>query len=32
MMLPMWLTWGSAILLLVLAIRPVRRLLLPKLD
>jgi len=31
MMLPMLLSWGSAILLLVLAIRPLRRLLLPKL-
>jgi len=32
MMLPMLLSWGSAILLLVLAIRPLRRLLLPKLG
>ncbi|MGD8934027.1 MAG: permease, partial [Gammaproteobacteria bacterium] len=32
MMLPMWLTWSSAILLLALAIRPVRHFLLPKLD
>jgi len=32
MMLPMLLSWGSAIVLLVLAIRPLRRLLLPKLG
>ena len=32
MMLPMLLSWGSAILLLVLAIKPLRRLLLPKLG
>ena len=32
MMLPMFLSWGSAIVLLVLAIRPLRRLLLPKLG
>jgi uncharacterized membrane protein YraQ (UPF0718 family) len=32
MMLPMFLTWGSAILLLILAIKPLRRLLLPKLG
>ena len=32
MMLPMMLSWGSAIVLLVLAIRPLRRLLLPKLG
>jgi uncharacterized membrane protein YraQ (UPF0718 family) len=31
MMLPMFLTWGSAILLLVFAIKPLRRLLLPRL-
>jgi len=31
MMLPMWLSWGSALLLLILAIKPLRRLLLPKL-
>lgn len=32
MMLPMWLSWGSALLLLILAIKPLRRLLLPKLG
>jgi uncharacterized membrane protein YraQ (UPF0718 family) len=32
MMLPMLLSWGSAIVLLVLAIRPLRRLLMPKLG
>jgi len=32
MMLPMFLSWGSAILLLVFAIKPLRRLLLPKLG
>ena len=32
MMLPMFLTWGSAVLLLVLAIKPLRRLLFPKLG
>ncbi len=32
MMLPMFLTWGSAILLLVLAIKPLRRRLLPRLG
>ncbi len=32
MMLPMFLAWGSAILLLVLAIKPLRRRLLPKLG
>jgi hypothetical protein len=32
MMLPMWLTWSAAILLLILAIRPVRHHLLPKLG
>jgi len=32
MMLPMVLSWGSAIVLLVLAIRPLRRVLLPKLG
>jgi hypothetical protein len=32
MMLPMVLSWGSALLLLVLAIRPVRRTLLPMLG
>jgi len=32
MMLPMFLSWGSAFLLLVLAIKPLRRLLLPKLG
>jgi len=32
MMLPMFLTWGSAFLLLVLAIKPLRRLLFPKLG
>jgi uncharacterized membrane protein YraQ (UPF0718 family) len=31
MMLPMWLSWGSALLLLILAIKPLRRMLLPKL-
>ena len=31
MMLPMFLTWGSALLLLVLAIRPLRKALFPKL-
>jgi uncharacterized membrane protein YraQ (UPF0718 family) len=32
MMLPMWLSWGSAILLLVLAIKPLRRRLFPRLG
>jgi hypothetical protein len=32
LMLPTWLTWGSAILLLILAIKPLRRLLLPRLG
>jgi hypothetical protein len=32
MMLPMFLSWGSAFLLLILAIKPLRRLLLPKLG
>ncbi len=32
MMLPMWLSWSSAIVLLILAIRPVRHFLLPKLG
>lgn len=32
MMLPVFLSWGSAILLLILAIRPLRRLLLPMLG
>lgn len=32
MMLPMFLSWGSAILLLVFAIKPLRRLLLPRLG
>ena len=32
MMLPMFLSWGSAILLLILAIKPLRRLLLPMLG
>jgi len=32
MMLPMFLTWGSAILLLVFAIKPLRRLLFPGLG
>ena len=32
MMLPMWLSWGSAILLLVLAIKPLRRALFPRLG
>ena len=32
MMIPMSLAWGSAILLLILGIKPVRRLLLPRLG
>jgi hypothetical protein len=32
MMLPVFLSWGSAILLLILAIKPLRRLLLPMLG
>jgi uncharacterized membrane protein YraQ (UPF0718 family) len=32
MMLPMWLSWGAAIVLLVLAIKPLRRRLLPRLG